>query len=156
MPFGRSFSFAGYMQLLKEAESRDHARLKEVLRQAALANGYAQEIEFGFGEPDVLLFDPNRKFLFIGDAKNAENETAFTLSTAFRINRYMRGFSALAGQAILGGCFAIATNDEKRAAEWAQTLRTMAMLNGLQTDTGDLLEFRVEQWDAQTWVAVWP
>jgi hypothetical protein len=98
----------------------EHERLKGELAAWANVRGYAKVYsEFRSGnKPDVLRGTPNDKYLFVGDAKDATNETAENTDTVARISGYFRDFAILLGDpGYRGGLLAIATNCVASARE---------------------------------------
>jgi len=146
--------------MLKEASAgREHGRIQGDLDRWAQERGFTQALSASLprgGRPDVLRFDGARQYLFVGDAKDSENETTANLATSARISGYMVDFADLIGdREIRGGYFAIATNSEREAGAWVVRLNLLATLQGLTDGPGAGPSFRVDQIAAMTWVAWW-
>ena len=104
----------------------EHKRLQEDLKNWAIECGYPnsrQELPDG-SKPDVLRYDSKNKMCFIGDAKDATNETPSNTETVKRIKNYIQQFAVLLDeQKIHDGNIAIATNDEQAAKDWVIALK---------------------------------
>jgi hypothetical protein len=111
--------------LKKVAVTEMHKRLQKTLDSFGANRGYEQPVTLRDCNPDVSRIHEERGsvFLFLGDAKVAENETPDNRETVSRISRYVRTFAEMleAGD-IKGGCIAIATDDEGAADEWRSCL----------------------------------
>lgn len=145
--------------MLKEASAgAEHERIRSDLDSWAQARNFPTSLNVSLpngGRPDVLRFEATKKYLFIDDAKDSENETIRNPATMTRIAGYMIEFGNLIGEGdIQGGCFAIATNDVTEAQAWVDTLNLLATLQNL-TDTAGSPNFQVTQIAEKTWVAWW-
>jgi hypothetical protein len=145
--------------LLKEAkESLDHERLKKDLAAWANSKGFVRIVP-GFSDgtiPDVLRTD-NAKHVFVGDAKNADNETQDNPATLQRLQNYFEQFAACLRQGYKGGFFAIATNSESEAKKWIPALNFLAKAAGLTAGTLKRPpSFRVVRLvGKKTWIIYW-
>jgi hypothetical protein len=83
-------------------------------------------------QPDVLCTSADGNSVFIGDAKDAENETAHKSETLRRIANYFHNAVKLVtdGKAVV---FVIATNDKDAAAQWANTLYVLSVRYNVPT-----------------------
>ena len=140
--------------LEKIAESDEHKRLKVVLDAWARKKGYANiwpTLPNG-QKPDVLR--TKGAFVFIGDAKNGENEGPHNAQTVSRLHGYVREFRALLAT-YKGGVIAVATNDETWAKQWVICLNVLAISEQLIDENENIPNFRVEKIDDSTWVTWW-
>ena len=81
--------------------------------------------------PDVLLEDSNGN-LFMGDAKDSENETVDNDATTKRIAKHIKEYSRIYKRGeISGGCIAVATNELDAANEWKTWLNSACSHCGL-------------------------
>lgn len=153
-----------FAELLKQAESDEHIRLKQALAEWFKANfeqGNSLESipELSGIKPDVLLWSRQGQYLLLGDAKNASNETPANRETLIRIKNYMEVFAECChinnAQRLSGGILAIATNSKEAATGWIYALNQLANLAGLTDGDGGLPNFQVAQHDAKTWVTWW-
>lgn len=145
-------------RLLREASGPrgEHERLRRRLDVWAKERGYAKVYKAlpGGGEPDVLRVDEADNLLFVGDAKDAENETSDRQDTLLRIQGYLNEFADLLST-FRGGIIAIATNEEDAAQDWASTLNLSARFAGIVGPKGARPSFKVEKVDGGTWIAWW-
>ena len=139
--------------LLNESnEGNEHARLRKVLDKEAKLRGYFIKYDkFPSAlNPDVLLDDSNGN-LFMGDAKDSENETVDNDATTKRIAKYIKEYSRIYKRGeISGGCIAIATNDEFAAYEWRDWLNIACEDCNLSNP-----DFDVEYVDEDTFIVIW-
>lgn len=145
-------------RLLREAAGpgAEHERLRRRLDAWAKERGYAKAYKAlpGGGEPDVLRVDEADKLLFVGDAKDAENETSDRRDTVVRIQGYLNEYADLLST-FRGGIIAIATNEEDAAHDWASALNLLARFAGIVGPKGARPSFKVEKVDEGTWIAWW-
>lgn len=144
-------------RVLGESVGAEHERLKSRLAEWAQSRGFSVTFSrLTSGVPDVLLgTDEVPSHLFVGDAKDAENETADVFATWERIRGYIRDFAALIGKTrIRGGIFAICTNTRKAAERWVPLLNLMAESERLSEGV-DPPNFLVTELDAQTFIVSW-
>jgi hypothetical protein len=146
-------------ELLKEAfEGAEHNRLKADLKSWAQLRGFVKEYSQlpDDSEPDALFVDSTNSFLFVGDAKNAENEKTGTSATVSRIINYTQWFAKLLGNPYLGGIIALATNDEKEAVKWAVLLNVLAEAAGISSTLPPKdPDFKIEHYADKTWIVFW-
>ena len=148
-------------RLLREAGApgAEHERLLAELAEWAASMNYKEEsVQFNSGaRPDVLRRKSDEEFLFVGDAKDAENEDATNGETLKRIQGYFQEFAArLGGSVYKGGILAIATNSAKAAADWAPALNTLARTAGITGMGGEQPNFTVtETRQGKTWIILW-
>lgn len=137
----------------------EHERLKRDLTAWAREQNFTQAYKKlpNESEPDVILTSAAEPwFLFVGDAKDSENETVDTTETVSRIQGYFRQFADLLGNPYRGGYLAIATNNAQEAARWVPVLNTLARGALLKTATRVGPDFRVVRLPARnTWVIFW-
>lgn len=144
--------------LVKEgAPGREHEGIRGSLLRWAIHKGFEVEITDALasgGQPDVFRSDKGGGLIFLGDAKDSENETTQRFATFERIRGYWEEFTALitAGP-YRGGIFAIATNSKGEAELWAGRLADFAAKTGLMTGTGIEASGGVEEIARRTWVA---
>lgn len=146
-----------YQEVLAEGgPSPEHERLKTALDRWAEENGFPKSYKrFTSGEePDVLRATPDDKYLFVGDAKHADNEDPDNSQTLERIERYIKKFASLLGKPYDGGRIAIATNSESAAVEWVKALNFMCKRAGISAN-GNPPDFQVTKVDGSTWVIQW-
>lgn len=139
------------------AESDTHQRIQNELSKWAIQKGYSEKhTTLPNGQrPDVLRTDSEDNLVFIGDAKNADNETSRNSATVSRIYSYMSQFSNLVAGSYNGGTFAIATNSHEEALNWRSSLNLMAALYSLVDANGRQPDFAVEKLSEHTWVVFW-
>ena len=132
-------------------EGKEHDRLETLLKEYAVKKGFNAEVNFKNGmNPDVLLQDGKRN-LFLGDAKDANNEGPSNTSTANRILGYIKTFAeCVSTKEISGGYIAIATNDKDAASEWKNWLNAACEDSGLSNPN-----FMVEQLSINTFIVLW-
>lgn len=145
--------------LIKEAkESLDHKRLKEDLAVWANSKGFVRVFS-GFNDgtiPDVLRTDNSKQFVFVGDAKNADNETKNNPATLRRLQNYFTQFAGCLRQGYKGGFFAIATNSESEAKNWIPALNFLAKAAGITGSLNRPAIFRVVRLAGKkTWIIYW-
>jgi len=134
----------------------EHERLRAELEDWARIRGFTDlysNLPFG-GCPDVLRTTADRKYLFIGDAKNAENETCSRLDTHSRILGYAFAFASLLNKGYYGGYFAIATNDEIAVKDWVADLNDICRSAGISAN-GNPPDFKIDKINTDTWIAYW-
>ncbi len=144
-----------YAQLIKEAESLEHRRIQNLLASHANALGYADEVSFTSGlRPDVLRASGD--YLFLADAKVADNETASRTESAERIELYVRAFASLLGAGkVRGGVIGIATNDEQEALRWAVLLDALCWKHDIVAADRSAANFQAIKLDDSTWFSRW-
>lgn len=121
------------MAELTKAISDEHNRLQGDLDAWASAKGFSMahpSLPSG-KRPDVLRTDSKKTFLFIGDAKNPENETSQNSETCSRLDNYFKEFAEFLSAGWLGGNLAVATNSESEARNWVSVLNVLATKNAL-------------------------
>jgi len=148
-------------RLLKEAGAPgpEHERLKASLHLWAETKGYVTvyaELPNG-ARPDVLRTTKDEDYLFVGDAKDAANETPDNEDTLERLAIYIDEFSSLLGNpSYKGGMIAIATNDAGIAEEWIPALNTLACKAGVTGPNGVRPCFKIIKLkDENTWIIGW-
>ena len=140
--------------------SNEHKRLQRDLDAWASSLNYPtvyRSLPSGC-EPDVLRHHSVSKMLFIGDAKNAENETASNSDTVQRIGGYIQEFAnLLKGPSVRGGIIAIATNDAQAAQDWVTTLNVLCTRSGITGGAENAPpHFTVQKLqDKNTWITWW-
>lgn len=103
--------------------------------------------------PDLLSEDVGQRLLYVGDAKDSQTETIANPETMARITAYLREFAdRVASGKVTSGNFAIATNDEVAAHEWAVALAGAAATLMLVRDDGTSIMFQVDKVDSCTWI----
>lgn len=150
-----------FARILREAGApgAEHERLKAELTQWAIGLGYATvytRFESG-SEPDVLRGNKEFHHLFVGDAKDASNETVDNADTLKRLHGYFVEYASLLGpEAFAGGHLAIATNDGAEASRWCPVLNTLARTANLTGASGARPDFQsVETNPGRTWIVSW-
>jgi hypothetical protein len=138
----------------------EHQRLEAILRQIAHDSDCIELFDFPAAVGRDLVPPPGPEIamrsadtVFLGDAKDAENETVHRDETRLRIFRYMRGLAEMfrSGKA-RSAAFMIATNSAEAADDWTTQLTLMAAYAGLRHVEGHVKAFQVGQHDAQTWL----
>jgi hypothetical protein len=147
-------------EILNEARpGQEHERLKRELTTWAGARGYMKVYpQFQDGcTPDVLRTNVSRRFLFVGDAKDATNETADNANTLERISGYFKNFHDLLGPELYsGGELAIATNDAQEATRWVGALNVLARQARIVAGDDSKPNFAVEPLpEHSTWIIHW-
>ena len=139
------------------APGAEHERLKYELEEYAKEREYCIRID-GFPDgswPDVLMLfiEDERKFIFLGDAKDSEHETARKTETRNRIKGYLEWVKkwVYEDENIIGGTICIMTNSEEAAEDWAEELECIAEEICLEDEYGTL-EFEVHKKDENTWL----
>jgi hypothetical protein len=144
---------------LREAATPEHERIKAELDEWARARLGYEEVISGLPSgrrPDVLRYTRSSHDLFIGDAKNAENETPSNGATIGRIAGYVIEFSRLlTGPSVHGGTIAVATNSEAEANDWVTPLTLFCCMSGIVDGDGREPDFRVQRIGDRTWVTWW-
>jgi len=145
------------MKLTDLLEGKEHTSLEKELKRIAVSMGYRFKYR-GFPRncnPDVLMTNLlikslNRK-LFLGDAKDADNERPSHKKTASGIRKYIKEFvEHLDDGLIYGGIIAIATNDEEAAEEWRKWLDEECEQCGLKNPS-----FTVRKQNNNTFIVYW-
>lgn len=118
-------NFTDLLTSLNESnEGDEHLRMRRILKKYAESLGYGLQYD-GFPKgsfPDVLLANWNNE-LFMGDAKDSNNETVNKEATTDEISKYLEQYSFLMENSdIKGGAIAIITNNEFAASEWEEWL----------------------------------
>ncbi|MFA7359494.1 MAG: hypothetical protein WC139_00510 [Candidatus Kapaibacterium sp.] len=148
---------ARILKLLKEAESKAHKDLSVELLEYAKGLGFTDAIDTlpsGLN-PDVLQFNSKEKYLFLGDAKNSDNEAPNVSATYDRINKYINEFSDLLAKGVIkGGLIVIATDNEEIANDWKNSLNVMAMINDLLDSKGFFAKAEIERINDNTWIII--
>ena len=141
------------------APGAEHERLQAELAEWAASMNYKEEYaQFTSGaRPDVLRRTSDNEFLFVGDAKDSENEDATNGETLKRIQGYFQEFAArLGGNGYKGGVLAIATNSAEAAADWVPALNTLARTAGITGKGGVQPNFKVKMTKpGKTWIIWW-
>lgn len=143
---------------LTKAASDEHDRLQSDLDAWAAGRSFSNSYPAlpSGKRPDVLRSDKEKKYLFIGDAKNAENETCKNAETCDRLDNYFKEFAEFISVGWQGGTLAVATNTESDANNWVQVLNTLAMKNRLVNADQSRAVFRVEKISSKkTWIIFW-
>lgn len=141
--------------LLREAAGQEHKRLESILDAWAVQLGYEKRYtQLPNGQRPDVLRDFNES-VFIGDAKDATNETPKTTQTLRRIDSYMQQFGYLLVRGYHGGHFAIATNDGEVAQEWVAVLNLLAIKEGLSGPDHTAPNFKVLEVNEDTWIVYW-
>lgn len=135
----------------------EHQRLRRELNTWAEMKGYTHPYQKLTDElvPDVVKGNKANMHLFVGDAKDAANETAETEETVARLEKYFKEFAKLLRQNWKSGTLAVATNDRDEAVSWTQVLNDVASAAGLGTSTGARPNFTVYQYSSDTWIVWW-
>ncbi len=132
-------------------EATEHKRLESALKAFATEHEFVREVTFKNGmNPDVLLMKGSN-LLFLGDAKDSQNESPSNQETADRIYGYIKTFTdCIRSNEIDGGCIAIATNDLSSAKDWKVWLNRVCMQCGLQNPN-----FKIKTSTANTHIVFW-
>jgi len=135
----------------------EHQRLRRELSTWAETRGYKRPYAKLTDEviPDVVKGDEVNRFLFVGDAKDAANETSEKEDTVSRLEKYFREFAKLLGQNWKGGTLAVATNDKEAAVSWTRVLNDVAVAAGLSATGGARPNFTVYEYSSNTWIVWW-
>lgn len=148
---------SNYLYRQSGAPGPEHQRLRKELSAWAEGKGYAHpyaKLNDGL-VPDVVKGNNSEKHLFVGDAKDAANETSANEETLKRLEAYFREFARLLGSGWRGGTLALATNDKAAAVSWTQALNDVAMTAGLSGTGGTRPNFTVYEYSSDTWIVWW-
>lgn len=136
------------------APGGEHVRLQKKLDEWAQGKGFDEELNAIDGKRPDVLRRRQKAFLFVGEAKDAANETADNDDSLSRLGNYIWSFSeALKQGQIKGGVIAVATNDNAAATGWATALVIAARLAKIRRSDGQ--GPRVDDLGEKTWVAWW-
>jgi hypothetical protein len=144
----------------RENPGPEHQRLEAVLRDIARDGGFTDRFDLSSAVGRDLIPPPgpeitlrNGEDIFLGDAKDAEHETADNEASRRRIFRYMKGLALLlhSGKAKTGA-FMIATNTPEAADGWTTALSAMVAFSDLRHVEGRVKAFQVFQLDSSTWL----
>jgi hypothetical protein len=138
----------------------EHERLKNVLWKIILkinndGSFFEKDKNFSDGSiPDILCVNFSRKILFVGDAKDAINETVGNKDTIERIYKYFRNAKKLVSPS--SQCsklsFTLITNNLKAANEWKTSLKKIAEYYGFCNRSDGSAEFQCIQINPKTWI----
>jgi hypothetical protein len=134
---------------INEKEGLEHKRLQSELEKWARNIGYNKDgPRFKGRIPDVVLTNQDGDKLFVGDAKDAKNETVNNEEAVSRIKGYMEEFLRfIKNGEYKEGIFAITTNDQDAAKKWC------IFLNEISRDEG--MNFEIEKKEhGSTWI-IW-
>lgn len=115
-------------KLAEATISRTHQRIEKQLIEYANNHYYTTSITPPKGiDPDVLRLkiSGDEKYIFIGDAKNSEHETANNTKSFERIKKYYHLFTGCLEDSFAGGSFVIGTDTEEAARGWATELNQL-------------------------------
>ncbi len=145
--------------LLEGKPGAEHERLNNELKNWAQSRNYILEFR-GFSnglKPDVLMGHDDKLHLFVGDAKDSNNENPSNNETLSRIQSYFCEFAKLLGQGnYKNGILAIATNSLESAREWVPTLNFLAKIAGITGGNGKEPDFKIENTNPEkTWIIWW-
>ncbi|HRQ70517.1 MAG TPA: hypothetical protein PLW78_09490 [bacterium] len=156
-----SENFAKYVKrILNETNipGEEHERLKEVLGNWAKGLGFSigyASLPSGL-RPDVLKSTSDKKYIFVGDAKDANNETVHNQDTLSRISNYILEYATLlTPNRHAGGIFAIATNSAEAAVEWGKYLNIMTNIAKISGGQGLPPDYKVIKIDEKAWIVYW-
>lgn len=97
-------------------------------------------------KPDVLGGMESEDYLFVGDAKDFENEDSSNSPTVQRIQGYFFEFAGLLGNlGYKGGILAIAANSSEAASDWVVTLNALANAAGIRSSNGEDSNFTISE-----------
>ena len=135
----------------------EHERLVTALVAQAASRGFTFNTRAMAGtgkNPDVVLANSPRLCVLVGDAKDANHETARRGDTRNRIEGYVRSITNWTAGDPERSCYvAIITNSYEAAWEWAIELARMAReANLTRVANGLPLEFHVTELDGHTWL----
>jgi hypothetical protein len=153
------------LRLLQTKNQSEHERLKKELESWAIW-GHCNTKYSNFKDgsiPDVLRANISQEILFVGDAKDARNETVDKKSTTERIRKYFCNtnyvlslsplFSALQSQPHFSKLFfALATNDYEAANNWIIELEKIAESCGFSNCLDGSAKFQCIQINTMTWI----
>ncbi|HPS31188.1 MAG TPA: hypothetical protein PLZ43_13100 [bacterium] len=134
--------------------SPEHERLRNCLVNFAIRLGCSIKCNKLSDDkfPDVLRITPNRRYLFLGDAKVSENETARREETVEKIKGYIKEFVEISSRKGIRGKIAIATDNIDAAYDWSNKLTILTTIAGLRGFFGELPEFVVLKIDNNTFI----
>jgi hypothetical protein len=106
-------------------------------------------------EPNPDVEGSGNRLVFVGDAKDGENEPASRDESRARIFRYMMALSSLfrSGE-VSNGYFVLATNSFEAARGWADALTMAAGFCGLVHIETQTPGYAILKRDERTWI-VW-
>lgn len=144
--------------IIKEggAPGPEHERIRKALAGWALARGFVVELKGDLDgkHPDVFRGDQNGEFVFVGEAKDAENETADNAESLKRFLGYVFSFcDRIREESVAGGLVAMATNDSAEAELWSHVIAAAARVK--QVHRADGKGPIVTKVDDRTWIAWW-
>ena len=135
-------------------EGIEHKRIQNCLTKFAEENGFTEEVNFRSGlNPDVLHLKKNGQIrsLFMGDAKNAANETPGNSDTTDRFSKYISEFVwCLQNEEIDDGIIAVATNTYEAAMQWQEWLNNECAKVGLIDPS-----FEIKEIESKTYTIYW-
>lgn len=138
----------------KANEGVEHKRLRSFLMYYAMVLGYEiiNEPLCDGKEPDVIgIKNINGvEFVFLADAKDANNETPSNSETIKRIDGYIETFSRLN----LLGDIAIATNTYEAAKDWKIFLEKNCEKHSLNMYNGEKAKFNIKSINEKTYLVV--
>ncbi len=99
----------------------------------------------------------NKIYIFVGDAKDSNNETSSNNETLSRIQNYFCEFASLLRQGYCkGGILAIVTNSLESAKEWVPALNILARIANITGENGTPPDFKIENTNpGRTWIIWW-
>jgi hypothetical protein len=159
MAYDQWDKFAARMLREAGAPGPEHERLKKSLHLWAKEKKYVtmySELPNG-SRPDVLRTTKDKEYLFVGDAKDAANETPDNKDTLVRLAIYIDEFSSILGNSgYKGGIIAIATNNADIAEQWIPALNTLACKASLTGPNGARPAFKtIKLKNERTWIIAW-
>ena len=145
--------------LMEGKPGTEHERLLKELKKWAKSKNYILEFRsFNNGsKPDVLMGFSDELYLFVGDAKDSNNETTSNSETLLRIQNYFCEFAKLLGPGhYKGGILAIATNSLESAKEWEPALNILARIANITGENGTPPDFKIENTNPEkSWIIWW-
>ncbi len=138
----------------KEAEEREHKRLRQFLNDEAQRLGYTVRLERlpDRTEPDALWLDQGNR-LFMGDAKVEANQPPTDLESRKQLEGYLRQYGKLLGERrIQPGVVAVGTDTETAARAWAIAMNGLVQRVPLMATRVIRLRFDFEKRGPGTWL----
>lgn len=144
--------------IIKEggAPGPEHERIRNALAEWAQARGFVVELKGDLDgkRPDVFRADQSGEFVFVGEAKDADNETSDNAESLERFLTYLFSFcDRIRSGSISGGLVAMATNDSTEVTVWSHVIAAAAHVK--QIHRADGAGPTVTKLDDRTWIAWW-
>ncbi len=118
---------------MQPSSQNGHERRKQFLLALASLAGFPFDLLGTLPDgarPDILLYEPLKRGLFMGDAKDTESPG--NLETQVRLRKYLRWFAAHLNHPEACGVFAVCFGNRSHGNAWARTLQFLLGEVGLE------------------------